>query len=102
MSDQLRGRWVRDNRIFRHDTRREMLNVHLYCYSAACCANEGERHNVPIDVAPFSRAIMTGRPHPRCTWNLINATAPWGRGVRCCPRTDGYMTSSGNILGNAH
>jgi hypothetical protein len=36
MSDQLRnrrlviGRWVRANRIFRHYTRRQMINVHLF------------------------------------------------------------------------
>jgi hypothetical protein len=72
MSDRLRwrrltvGRWVRCNRVFRHFTKREMLNVHLYfvklfgCMIAEAKANG---YDLPIDLDAFSTAIMSGRPH---------------------------------------
>jgi hypothetical protein len=72
MSDRLRsrrlavGRWVRCNNIFGYCTKREMLNVHLFllklfgCMLAEAKANGYE---VPIDIEPFSTAIMQGRPH---------------------------------------
>lgn len=75
MSDLLRSRrpplkvggFVRGNRIFPHSTRLEMRNVHLYfvklfgCMVAEAQANG---HDVPIDLGRFSKAIMSGRPHP--------------------------------------
>jgi hypothetical protein len=72
MSDRLRsrrlavGQLVRCNSIFRHFTKREMLNVHLYflklfgCMLAEAKANG---HDLPIDIDAFSTAIMSGRPH---------------------------------------
>jgi hypothetical protein len=73
MSDRLRsrrirvGQWVRVNRIFHSFTKREITNVHLFfvklfgCMLAEAKANG---HDVPIDIDPFSWAIMSGRPHP--------------------------------------
>jgi hypothetical protein len=72
MSDRLRsrrlavGQCVRCNSVFRHFTKREMLNVHLYflklfgCMLAEAKANG---HDIPIDIDAFSTAIMSGRPH---------------------------------------
>jgi hypothetical protein len=66
MSDQLRsrslviGRWVRANRIFRHDTRRKMIDVHLFflkLFGCMLCEAKANGHDVP-------KAIMIGRPHP--------------------------------------
>jgi hypothetical protein len=73
MSDRLRGRrlkvgsWVRANRIFPYDTRREMKNVHLFflkLFGCMLCEAKANGHDLPIDIAPFSEAIMSGRPHP--------------------------------------
>lgn len=73
MSDQLRSRplaidgWVRTNRVFRYDTRRQMIDVHLFflkLFGCMLCEAQANGHKVPIDIAPFSEAIMTGRPHP--------------------------------------
>jgi hypothetical protein len=67
MSDRVRsrrltaGRWVRANRIFPHNTRKEMTNVHLYFLKLfGCMISEAKAngHDVPIDIAPFSQAIM--------------------------------------------
>jgi len=62
MSDQLRnrrlviGRWVRANRIFRNDTRRQMINVHLFflkLFGCMLCEAKANGHDVPIDIASF-------------------------------------------------
>jgi hypothetical protein len=72
MSDRLRsrrlavGQLVRCNSIFRHDTKREMLNVHLFFLKLSGCMlaeAKANGHDVPIDMGPFSTAIMSGRPH---------------------------------------
>lgn len=56
------GHSFRCNRIFPHDTRREMRNVHLYFVKAfGCLVTEGD---IALDVSGFSRAILEGRPHP--------------------------------------
>jgi len=56
------------NRIFPYDTRREMLNVHLYFIKLFGCriieANNIPGKNLPIDIKPFSDAIMQERSHP--------------------------------------
>jgi hypothetical protein len=61
------GQWVRANRIFPHDTRRQMINVHLYflkLFGCMLCESKANGFKVPIDITPFSEAIMSGRPHP--------------------------------------
>jgi hypothetical protein len=56
------GVMVRANRIFPHDTRRQMLNVHLYFVKLFGC-HIVER-GILIDIAGFSKAIMNGSAHP--------------------------------------
>jgi hypothetical protein len=55
------GDRVRGNKIFRHDTARALLNVHLYFAKAFGCMLVMEK--APFDIAPFAKAIMTGTPH---------------------------------------
>jgi hypothetical protein len=52
------GDRVRGNSIFRHDTARAMVNVHLYFAKAFGCTLVME--DAPLDIAPFAKAIMTG------------------------------------------
>ena len=68
LSDRLRarrlrdGQWVRANSIFPHYTRREMTNVNLYflkLFGCMICEAKSNRYDVPIDIAPFSRSIMS-------------------------------------------
>jgi hypothetical protein len=55
------GLYVRANRIFRHDTRRQMLNMHLFFVKQfGCLILEG---NAPIDVASFAAAIIANKAH---------------------------------------
>ncbi len=56
------GYVIRLNRIFPYNTARAMLNVHLYFIKVfGCQILEGK---IPIDIAPFSKAILQERPHP--------------------------------------
>jgi hypothetical protein len=48
---------VLGNSVFRHDTARAMLNVHLYFAKAFGCTLVVEK--APLDIAPFAKAIMT-------------------------------------------
>ena len=55
------GAYVRTNRIFRKDTARHMLSVHLFFIKQfGALILEGK---APIDVAPFAAAIMNNKAH---------------------------------------
>lgn len=56
------GSIVRTNRIFRYDTAREMLNVHLYFVKLFGCHIAG--NDIPLDIASFADAIMNEKAHP--------------------------------------
>lgn len=73
MSDRLRsldleaGQWLRTTRIFPYDTKRQMIDVQLFFLKlTGCMLGEAKAlgQDVGIDIDPFSRAIMTGKPHP--------------------------------------
>jgi hypothetical protein len=102
MSDQLRGhrlvigRWVRANRFFRHDTRRQMTNVHLFflkLFGGMLCEARANGHDVPIDIAPFSEAIMTSRPHPEVHLQFGKCDGTVGRSNLHC-----WKTEHGSVL----
>jgi hypothetical protein len=60
------GGLQRGNRIFPQNTRKEMKNVHLYflkLFGCMICEAKANGYDLPIDIAPFSTAIMSGRPH---------------------------------------
>lgn len=58
-----RGEIVRANRVFRHDTSRQMLNVHLFFVKWLGC--QIVESNIPISppIDTFSNAIMNHKPH---------------------------------------
>jgi hypothetical protein len=97
MSDRLRsrrlavGRWVRCNRVFKHFTKREMLNVHLYfvklfgCMIAEAKANG---YDLPLDLDAFSTAIMSGRPHAEVQLQFGRHDGIIGRSNLHCWTTD--------------
>ncbi len=102
MSDQLRnrhlviGRWVRANRIFRYDTRRQMVNVHLFflkLFGCMLCEATANGYDVQIDIAPFSKAIMTGRPHPEVHLQFGRCDGTVGRSNLHC-----WKTEHGSVL----
>jgi hypothetical protein len=56
------GDWISLQKIFTGPTQESMLRVHLFFVKLFGCAII--EHNVPIDIAPFSRAILHETPHP--------------------------------------
>jgi len=104
MSERLRnrplviGRWMRANRIFRHDTRRQMINVHLFflkLFGCMLCEAKANGHDVPIDIAPFSEAIMTGRPHREVHLQFGKCDGTVGRSNLHCWKTEDGSVLSG-------
>ncbi|WP_376957977.1 hypothetical protein ABNQ39_13055 [Azospirillum sp. A26] len=57
------GKFIRTTKIFRYDTKREMLNVHLYFTKLFGCHIAG--NDVPISLGEFSEAIKNGVAHPK-------------------------------------
>jgi hypothetical protein len=103
MSDRLRarrlriGQWVRVNRIFPQNTRREMINVHLYflkLFGCMLCESKANGYDVPIDIAPFSHAIMSGQAHPEVYLQFGKYDGTLGRSDLHCLKAQ----SNGGIL----
>jgi len=93
MSERLRarrlkvGEWMRANRIFPYDTRREMMNVHLFflkLFGCMLCEAKANGYDLPIDIAPFSQAIMSGRAHPEVHLQFGKHDGPVGRSNLYC------------------
>jgi hypothetical protein len=102
MSDRLRGRclkvgeWVRANSIFPHYTRTEMTNVQLFfvkLFGCMLCEAKANGYNVPIDIVPFSEAIMSGCPHPEVYLQFGKHDGSVGRTNLEC-----WTTEQGSIL----
>ena len=85
------GGLVRGNRIFPQSTRREMKNVHLFflkLFGCMICEAKANGHEVPIDIAPFSNAIMSGQPHPEVYLQFGKCDGMLGRSNLHCWTTD--------------
>jgi hypothetical protein len=102
MSDHLRsrrlviGQWVRASRTFSHDTRQQMINVHLFflkLFGCMLCEAKAGGHDVPIDIMPFSQAIMAGRPHPEVHLQFGKHDGTVGRSNLHC-----WTTEHGSVL----
>jgi len=69
--------FVRGNRIFRYDTKREMQNVQLYFVKFfGCSIKEAE---IPIDLASFATAILKGKAHPQIYLKFYKISLPGGK-----------------------
>jgi hypothetical protein len=90
------GQWVRCNRIFHYNTRHEMTNVHLYflkLFGCMLCEAKANGHEVPIDIGPFSQAIMTGQPHAEVHLQFGRCDGAVGRSNLHC-----WTTEHGSVL----
>jgi hypothetical protein len=102
MSDRLRGRrlkvgqWVRANSIFPHYIRTEMTNVQLFfvkLFGCMLCEAKANGYDLPIDIAPFSAAIMSSRPHPEVYLQFGKCDGTLGRSNLHC-----WTTEKGSVL----
>jgi hypothetical protein len=90
------GGFVRGNRIFPHNTRIQMKNVHLFflkLFGCMICEAEANGHKLPIDIAPFSKAIMSSRPHPEVHLQFGKCDGTIGRSNLHC-----WTTQGGSVL----
>ena len=97
MSDQLRnrslviGQWVRANQFFPYETQQQMVNVHLFFVKLLGCMLYEAKTNgydVPIDILPFSIAIMTSRPHAKIHLQFGKCDGIVGRSNLHCWKTE--------------
>ncbi len=82
--------------IFRHNTRRDMINVHLFflkLFGCMLCEAKVNGYDVPIDIAPLSQAIMSGRPHPEVHLQFGKCDGTIGRSNLHC-----WKTEHGSVL----
>jgi hypothetical protein len=82
---------VRANRIFPQNARREMKNVHLFflkLFGCMICEAKANGHEVPIDIAPFSNAIMSSQLHPEVYLQFGKCDGTVGRSNLHCWTTD--------------
>jgi len=104
MSDWLRARHpplkvrglLRTNRSFPYNTRKKMIDVHLFflkLFGCMLCEAEANGKKVPIDIAPFSKAIMSGRPHPEVYLQFGKCDGTIGRSNLHC-----WATEQGSVL----
>ena len=73
-----------------------MINVHLFflkLFGCMICEAKANGHNVPIDIAPFSQAIMAGRAHPEVYLQFGKCDGTVGRSNLHC-----WKTTPGNSV----
>lgn len=83
------GRFIRANRIFKYDTRKHLLNVHLYFVkNFGCRILEG---SIPVDIQTFSASIMNGKanPHVYLKFGYLNSPAVGTSDIDTEQTTDG-------------
>jgi hypothetical protein len=85
------GGLVRGNRNFSAQHREEIKNVQLYflkLFGCMLCEAEANGNKSQIDIAPFSTAIMSGRPHPEVFLKFGKCDGAIGRSNLHCWRTE--------------
>jgi hypothetical protein len=73
-----------------------MTNVHLYflkLFGCMLCEAKANEYDVPIDIAPFSNAIISRRPHPEVHLQFGKHDGTVGRSNLHC-----WKTTHGSVL----
>lgn len=99
MSDWLRrreppirvGDFVRGNRIFRHDTKRKMRDVHLYFLKQLGGLVLESKGSIPIDITPIADSIMNNRAHPEVYLQFGKGDGTVGRLVKALKLETGQV-----------
>lgn len=86
-----KGQAIRANRIWRYDTRKKMGNVHRFFLKALGCVIAEAKDNAPIDLEPFSSAIMNNRIHPDVYLQFCCGDGTVGRRFDCIELDTGHL-----------
>jgi hypothetical protein len=73
-----------------------MTNVHLYflkLFGCMLCEADANGKKLPIDIAPFSMAIMSGRPHREVYLQIGKCDGGIGRSDLHCSVTEQVVFS---------
>jgi len=86
------GIYLRPSRIFTYNSRAAMLDVHLYFLKLfGCQIVEG---GIPIEIGPFARAILDGKPHENVY--LAFGPTPSGGSVNMAGGSDVHVAMLGH------
>jgi len=75
------------------DTDEERHLFFLKLFGCMICEAEANGHKLPIDIAPFSKAIMSSRPHPEVHLQFGKCDGTIGRSNLHC-----WTTQGGSVL----
>jgi hypothetical protein len=86
-----KGQFVRGNKIFPYATRRKMRRMHLFFVKTLGCVIVEAGDQAPIDIAPFSNAIMKGGTHPEVYLQFCCGDGTIGRHFDCIRLNGGHV-----------
>ena len=86
-----KGDIVHGNKIFTYKTRQKMRRVHLFFLKTLGCVIVEAGDQAPIDIAPFSSAIMKGGTHPEVYLEFCRGDNSVGRRFDCIRLETGYV-----------
>jgi hypothetical protein len=86
-----KGKFIRGNKIFPDDTWAKMRCVHLYFVKVLGCLIVEAKDQAPIDIAPFSKAIMKGSTHSEVYLQLCCGDGTVGRRFDCIRLETGHV-----------
>jgi hypothetical protein len=82
---------VRGNKIFTYKTRHKMRRVHLFFLKTLGCVIVEGGDQAPIDIVPFSKAIMKGGTHPEVYLQFCCGDGTVGRHFDCIRLETGHV-----------
>jgi hypothetical protein len=77
------GQFIRANEIFEQDVWQKLRGVHLFFVKTLGCLIVEAGDQAPIDITPFSNAIMNGRTHPEVYIQFCCGDESVGRRFDC-------------------
>jgi hypothetical protein len=84
-----KGQFIRGNEIFECATWQNLRGVHLFFVKTLGCLIVEAGDQAPIDIAPFSNAIMKGRTHPEVYLQFCCGDGTVGRKFDCISLNNG-------------
>jgi hypothetical protein len=78
-----KGQFIRANKIFEQDVRQKLRGVHLFFVKTLGCLIVEAGEQAPIDIAPFSKAIMKEKMHQEVYLQFCCGDGTVGRRFDC-------------------
>lgn len=85
------GDFVRGSKIFRHDTKRKMRDVHLYFLKQLGGLVLESKRGIPINITPIADSIMNNRAHSEVYLQFGKGDGTVGRLVKALTLETGHV-----------